>query len=524
MARKPLHFIFVLDVSGSMLRGGRIQALNNAIAEVLPHLRDEANANPHAEMLIRVLAFANEAEWVVERPTPVGELQWQRLEAVPKGFTELGSALRVLAGTMAELDAEGATYPPAIILVSDGRPTQSSGVSFAEGLQDLLATRCGEAAVRLALGVGRDADMHSMRRFIGNEDVPLLRAENPEQLVDYIVWASKAASKLASRPVVGKDGAVTAQAAPPVPMGDAIWSTLGMSGTTGWGVADATVIGSYHIREQLPNQDRALTWTSPDGGSAVITVADGHGHHAHFRSDVGADLATRCLLDVLVAALPEPDLVAVATEVVARWQAAVEAHVEAEPFLPTDFVRDVYTPYGATLLAVATTPTRLFALQVGDGDLVAVRASGEAFRPVPEDPSLDGIHTASMCQPDPLSSFRYATVDLDDGSDPVALAFVCTDGFGKARVDAGGWWRQTGEELVGFVRDRGLPWVAEQLPGWLEEPAQIGGDDTTLAVVARVPAASPLDDDDKTVETVAVDGYDPTAPTVAVDLPDSWSS
>src|SRR5687768_784658 len=110
-----------------MLRGGRIQALNNAIAEVLPHLRDEANANPHAEMLIRVLAFANEAEWVVERPTPVGELQWKRLEAVPKGFTELGSALRVLAATMAELDAEGATYPPAIILVSDGRPTQSSG-------------------------------------------------------------------------------------------------------------------------------------------------------------------------------------------------------------------------------------------------------------------------------------------------------------------------------------------------------------------------------------------------------------
>ena len=29
LARKPLHFIFVLDVSGSMMRGGRIQALNN---------------------------------------------------------------------------------------------------------------------------------------------------------------------------------------------------------------------------------------------------------------------------------------------------------------------------------------------------------------------------------------------------------------------------------------------------------------------------------------------------------------
>jgi uncharacterized protein YegL len=224
LARKPLHFIFVLDVSGSMLRGGRIQALNNAIAEVLPHLRDEANANPHAEMLVRVLAFANEARWVVETPTPVGELGWERLDAVPKGFTELGSALRVLAGTMTELERQGVAYPPAIILVSDGRPTQSSGVSFAEGLQELLNTRCGEAAVRLALGVGRDADMHSMRRFIGNEEVPLLRADNPEQLVEYIVWASKAASKLASRPAVDPHAGVTA--VPPAPVGDPIWSTL----------------------------------------------------------------------------------------------------------------------------------------------------------------------------------------------------------------------------------------------------------------------------------------------------------
>jgi hypothetical protein len=65
--------------------------------------------------------------------------------------------------------------------------------------------------------------MHSLRRFIGDEDVPLLRADNPEQLVEYIVWASKAASKVASRPVVG--GGVTA--VPPNPIGDPIWSTLG---------------------------------------------------------------------------------------------------------------------------------------------------------------------------------------------------------------------------------------------------------------------------------------------------------
>ncbi|MDN5743945.1 MAG: VWA domain-containing protein [Nocardioidaceae bacterium] len=226
LERKPLHFIFVLDVSGSMLRGGRIQALNNAITEVLPHLRDEARANPHAELLIRVLAFANEPQWIIEQPTPVDQVQWARLEAVPRGFTELGSALQTLAGTLADLDASHSAFPPAIILVSDGRPTQNSGVTFSEGLQALLNNKWGSTAVRLALGVGRDADMGSLRRFIGDEDVPLLRADNPEQLVEYIVWASKAASKVASRPVVGPSSGVSA-APPPGSVGDPIWSTLG---------------------------------------------------------------------------------------------------------------------------------------------------------------------------------------------------------------------------------------------------------------------------------------------------------
>jgi uncharacterized protein YegL len=222
VGRKPLHFIFVLDVSGSMLRAGRIQALNNAIREVIPHLRDEARLNPHAELLLRVLAFATEPEWVVERPTPVDEFQWKPLLAVPQGFTELGLTLQVLARAMREIDDEAGAFPPAVVLVSDGRPTNIKGVDFSEGLQALLAERCGAAAVRLALGVGRDADMNSLRRFVGNEEIPMLRADNPQQLLEYIIWASKAASRGASMPAFGGQSVTYA---PPVVSGDPIWGT-----------------------------------------------------------------------------------------------------------------------------------------------------------------------------------------------------------------------------------------------------------------------------------------------------------
>jgi uncharacterized protein YegL len=221
VGRKPLHFFFVLDVSGSMQKGGRIQALNNAVREVVPHLRDEALANPHAELFVRVLAFATDATWILQEPTRIQDFKWRGVDAVPQGLTELGLALRELAARMRELAAAARGFPPAIILVSDGHPTNTVGPHFSIGLQELMAEPWGRAAVRLAVGVGSDADMHSLRRFVGREDVPLVRADNPQELTEFLVWASKAASRGASTPVVGESGVTFT--VPEVPAGDPIW-------------------------------------------------------------------------------------------------------------------------------------------------------------------------------------------------------------------------------------------------------------------------------------------------------------
>ncbi|MDT9594399.1 VWA domain-containing protein [Nocardioides zeae] len=226
VGRRPLHLVLVLDLSGSMRRGGRIQALNTALREVLPRLRDEARANPHTRLLVRVLGFATQPWWVLATPTPVEELTWQPLEAVPQGLTELGSALVLLADAMADLDAEAASghgaYPPAIVLVSDGRPTATTGTDVATGMARLLATRAGAGAVRLALGVGRDADLPSLRRFIGDDEVPVLRADNPEQLVECMAWASRAASRGASMPALTSTGI---SVLPPELTGEDVWGS-----------------------------------------------------------------------------------------------------------------------------------------------------------------------------------------------------------------------------------------------------------------------------------------------------------
>ena len=273
-------------------------------------------------------------------------------------------------------------------------------------------------------------------------------------------------------------------------------------GTT-WSTLSASTIGSVHVRDQLPLQDAVHTWSDQESGQAVVAVADGHGHKLHFRSDTGAALAVvsaveemRRLLRALAdpATRDDPDgqrAVELAFQagaaLVETWVAKVHHHLEAHPYSPDEVDAgaqdDPLRAYGSTILVAGAVGDTLVFLQLGDGDSVAVSTRGEASRPLPEDPDLDGLHTTSLCQAQPLDALRCAVVDAQ--VEDIGLVFLCSDGFGRSRVDADGWWRQTGEQLLDFSRTKGLGWVSDQLPEWLAEPALIGGDDTTMALLVR---------------------------------------
>jgi uncharacterized protein YegL len=184
MARRPLHFFWIVDTSGSMAEGGKIQALNHAAREVLPHIRRIAEEQPHAAVLVRVLSFASGARWVVEQPTAIEEFAWTDLEA--GGLTDLGEALRLLAAQLTVPPMESRALPPVLVLISDGQPTDD----FEEGLEQLMAQPWGQRAVRIAIAIGRDADDDVLRRFIGDARQRPLHAHSAEQLVDLVRWAS----------------------------------------------------------------------------------------------------------------------------------------------------------------------------------------------------------------------------------------------------------------------------------------------------------------------------------------------
>jgi len=198
MATRPLHFIWIADCSGSMSSNGKIQALNNAIRESIPHMKSEAAENPNAQVLVRAITFSSGAKWHIADPTPIESFKWNDIHT--SGVTDMGKALTMVAEEMKRFPERG--LPPVLVLISDGQPTDN----FAKGLDAIMDQGWGKKAVRVAIGIGEDADMETLQQFIGHSEYKPLRANNPEALVKYIKWVSTAVLKSASSPASQPSG------------------------------------------------------------------------------------------------------------------------------------------------------------------------------------------------------------------------------------------------------------------------------------------------------------------------------
>ena len=201
LATRPLHFIWMCDCSGSMAIDGKIQALNTAIREAIPHMQKVADENPNAQVLVRVIKFSNGAQWHISQPTPVADFKWADLSA--DGVTDMGRALVMVADQLRMPPMTERALPPVLVMISDGQPTDD----FAGGLVTLMEQAWGKKAVRIAIAIGEDADHEVLQKFIGNPELKPLQANNPESLVNHIKWVSTAVLKSASSPASQSAGA-----------------------------------------------------------------------------------------------------------------------------------------------------------------------------------------------------------------------------------------------------------------------------------------------------------------------------
>ncbi len=194
LAARPLHFVFVLDSSGSMAADGKIDALNTAINDALPAVRALADQNPFVEILIRAVSFSDGARWHLPTATPAHDVSWAPVQA--GGYTDLGAALSLVSEVLTVPPMNTRAFPPVIVLISDGQPTDD----YQAGLQALMDQPWGRRAVRVAIAIGSDADLDVLNEFIDDPAIAPFSAHDPEQLAYLVRFVSTAASQLASSP------------------------------------------------------------------------------------------------------------------------------------------------------------------------------------------------------------------------------------------------------------------------------------------------------------------------------------
>ena len=198
MSSRILDFIWIADCSGSM-DGEKIQTLNYAIRQTIPDMQKEADANPNASVMIRALKFSDGAQWHIPNATPVDQFNWVDLTA--GGTTAMGQALQMVAAELRSFPSDTKRLPPVLVLLTDGQPTDE----FKKGLDDLMSTPWGKKAVRIAIAIGKDADIDVLEQYTGNREL-VLEAKNPQLLIQFIKWASTVV-KTVSAPRANDDDA-----------------------------------------------------------------------------------------------------------------------------------------------------------------------------------------------------------------------------------------------------------------------------------------------------------------------------
>jgi uncharacterized protein YegL len=174
---RPLPVVVLADVSGSMSGDGKIQALNQAVREMLDTFRGEDDLR--AEIHVAVVTFGGEARLHVPLTT-ARQVTWNEMPAT--GGTPMGAAFAAAMHLIEDRQTLPArAYAPTLVLVSDGQPTDE----WRAPLEALLASPRGGKAFRMAMAIGADADISVLEAFLGQPGAKIYRADDARQIRNF---------------------------------------------------------------------------------------------------------------------------------------------------------------------------------------------------------------------------------------------------------------------------------------------------------------------------------------------------
>ncbi|HEX8566196.1 MAG TPA: PP2C family serine/threonine-protein phosphatase [Pyrinomonadaceae bacterium] len=316
-----------------------------------------------------------------------------------------------------------------------------------------------------------------------------------------------------------------------------------------WRVIGETVPGATHLRAGIPNQDAILFLRESSRSLPIImSMSDGHGSPKCFRSHRGSNYAVKKAAVLFGEFLGERrgkfDLSEIesnkdylAGEFLKRWREAVEADLKKEPFSEEEFKNlekkadakarklveeNPLLAYGATSLTVALEEDFAIYMQLGDGDILNVSATGEVMKPLPEDDRLLANETTSLCLPKAEKDMRFL-VQKFDGKEIPAMILLSTDGYLNSFSSEAGFFQAGTDILQMLAEEKGFEAVNDNLKAWLEEATQMGsGDDCTVGIIYRPDALKKTESAAKS-ETVSAESIstDPQTGEKTVEIPEA---
>lgn len=176
---RPMPVIVLADTSGSMGENGKIEALNQALKEMIKTFATESRFR--AEIQVCIITFSGKSAKIHLPLTPahlIKDLEF--IEAA--GATPMGQAFDVVRALLEDKELiPSRAYRPALILVSDGLPTDDWEQQFAA----IQSSERAQKATRFAMAIGDDSDEVMLGKFTNDREAPLFKAHESRDILRF---------------------------------------------------------------------------------------------------------------------------------------------------------------------------------------------------------------------------------------------------------------------------------------------------------------------------------------------------
>lgn len=183
---RPLPVLLLLDRSGSMA-GEKISTLNGAVNQMIESFKSAGQGE--VEINLAVISFGGDVTYDIPLQ-PVLELSNIQLQA--NGGTPMGAALSMAKDLLEDkeiIPSKG--YRPAIVLVSDGAPTDAWESPMENFVKNGRSSKCQ----RFAMAIGTSQDDPVLNKFMEGMEMPVYLATDATKIREFFKFVTMSVSQ-----------------------------------------------------------------------------------------------------------------------------------------------------------------------------------------------------------------------------------------------------------------------------------------------------------------------------------------